>query len=84
MKAYTKTVTGVRPQQRGVAAGDLLTIREALAILPVGRSSLYSLVARGALPSYRVSAAGSGPGRIFVTRADLEAFIEKSRAGGMA
>ena len=30
-----------------VAAGDLLTIRQALVILPVGRSTIYSLVEEG-------------------------------------
>ena len=82
MKAPAQAATGVRPPRRVIAAGDLLTIREALAILPVGRSTLYGLVARGALPSYRVSAAGSGPGRILVDRRDLEALLERSRVGG--
>ena len=67
-----------------VAADALLTIRQVLAILPVGRSSLYALVDSGQLPSYRVSPAGSRRGRILIHRADLDAFIEKSRAGDAA
>ena len=62
-----------------VAAGDLLTIRQALAILPVGRSTLYSLVAEGQIPSHRIRTKGSNRGRILVHRADLDTFIEKSR-----
>ena len=62
-----------------VAAGDLLTIRQALAILPLGRSTLYSLVAEGQIPSIRVGCAGSRRGRILIHREDLDAFIEKSQ-----
>ena len=84
MKARAQTATGVRPQPRVVAAGDLLTMREALAILPVGRSTLYSLVAEGQIPSLRVRCAGSRRGRILIARVDLVEFIEKSRIGGAA
>ncbi len=65
-----------------VAAGDLLTIRGALAILPVGRSTLYSLVAEGQIPSIRVGCAGSRRGRILIHREDLDAFIQMLRDGG--
>ena len=68
--------------RQSVGAGDLLTIRQALDVLPVGRSTLYSLVAEGTIPSLRVRCAGSRRGRILIRRADLEAFIEKSRVGG--
>ena len=67
-----------------LAEGDLLTIPQVQRLLPLGRSTIYGLVARGALPSYRVGATGGGRGRVLVARADLEAFIEKSRAGGAA
>ena len=67
-----------------LSPGDLITVKQALALVPIGRSTLYSLVARGALPSYRVGATGGGRGRVLVARADLEAFIQKSRAGGVA
>ena len=65
-----------------VAPGDLLTIRQALAILPIGRSTLYKLVADGQIPAIRVRCAGSGRGRILIHRDDLDAVIEKSRIGG--
>ena len=59
-----------------VAPGDLLTIRQALTILPVGRSTLYQLAADGEIQSFRVGK------RILIRRKDLDAFIEKSRDGG--
>ena len=59
--------------------GSLVTIREALEIIPVSRSLLYGLVAEGQIPSIRVGCAGSRRGRILIARAYLDAFIEKSR-----
>jgi len=59
--------------------GDLLTVPQALQLLPVGRSTLYALLDSGRLAHYRVSAAGSGPGRILIERRDLEAFLAKAR-----
>ena len=66
-------------ERRTFAPGDFLTVPQALEILPVGRSTLYNLVETGALPSFRVSAAGSRRGRVLISRADLEAFIAESR-----
>ena len=62
--------------------GDLLTVREALAIVPVSRSLLYSLIAASKIPSVRVGGAGSRRGRILVAQVDLERFIKQSRVGG--
>jgi excisionase family DNA binding protein len=59
--------------------GDLLTVPQALRLLPIGRSTLHALVESGQLPHYRVSAAGGGRGRILIDRRDLEAFVAKSR-----
>jgi excisionase family DNA binding protein len=59
--------------------GDLLTIWQALAVVPVGKSTLYRLIDSGQLPHYRVSAAGGGRGRILVARRDLEAFVATAR-----
>ena len=64
-----------------LAEGDLITVKQALALVPIGRSTLYSLVARGALPSYRVGATGGGRGRVLVARRDLQTFIANSRQG---
>ncbi len=63
-------------------AGDLVTIREALTLVPVRRSLLYELVAASKIPSVRVGGAGSRRGRILIRRTDLDAFISKSRVGG--
>ena len=60
-------------------AGDLLTVPQALAILPVGRSTLYALVEAGDLPCFRIRAPGSRRGRILIARRDLEAFLAKKR-----
>ena len=62
-----------------VAAGDFLTVKQVLEVLPVGRSTIYSLVQSGRLRSCRVGATGRRMGRILVARADLDIFIEKSR-----
>ena len=67
-----------------LSEGDFLTVAQVLRILPMGRSTLYALIDSGQLPHYRVSAARSHRGRILIHRADLEAYIEKSRAGGVA
>ncbi len=62
----------------GPKPGDFLTVAQILEILPIGRSTIYSLVRSGELRSYRVG----GTRRILVARADLDAFIEQSRVGG--
>ncbi len=62
-----------------VAAGDFLTVAQILQILPVGRSTLYELVQSGQLPHYRVGATGRSRGRILVARADVFAYLDKSR-----
>ena len=66
-------------ESRTLAEGDLITVKQVLALVPIGRSTLYSLVARGALPHYRVSSVGSHRGRILIARADLEAFLGSAR-----
>lgn len=68
-------------ERRGLAPGDLLTVAEVLALLPVGRSTLYALAAAGGLPSVRVGAAGSRRGRLLFWRADIEAYVESARQG---
>jgi excisionase family DNA binding protein len=59
--------------------GDLLTVPQALEILPVGRSTLYALCDSGAIPHYRIRAAGSQRGRILIAREDLEAYLAGAR-----
>ena len=65
--------------RREVAPSTFLTVREAITVLPIGRSTLYALIESGQLPHYRVSAAGGGRGRILVALSDLHAFIERAR-----
>ena len=62
--------------------GHLLTVQQALALLPVGRSTLYALVDAGRLPAYRVQAASGRRGRLLISRHDLAAFLDSSRTGG--
>jgi len=69
----------VTREHHALAPGDLLTIAQALAILPVGRSTLYALLESGQLPHYRVRAPTAPRGRILVARADLEAFVAGAR-----
>ena len=63
------------------AHDDLLTIRQALEVVPVSKSLLYQLVADRVIPSVRIGGAGSSRGRILVRRSDLEKFIKQSRDG---
>ncbi len=59
--------------------GDLLSIEQVRCLLPLGRSSIYALIENGELPYHRFRAAGGGRGRIFVHRADLEAYVVRAR-----
>ncbi len=63
------------------APGDFLTVAEVLRIVPLGKTTVYSLADSGQLPSYRVSAAGSRRGRVLIAKADLETFLARSRTG---
>ena len=62
-----------------LAPGDFLTVPQVLAVLPVGKSTLYALIESGQLPHYRVSAAGSRRGRILLARSDVEALVRNAR-----
>lgn len=57
--------------------GDLLTVPQALKLVPIGRSTLYRLVESGQLAHYRLDATGRRKGRILVRRADLDELLEK-------
>ena len=52
---------------------------EVLRIVPLSRTTIYTLVDSGQLPSYRVSVAGSRRGRVLIAKADLEAFLVDAR-----
>lgn len=64
--------------------GDLLTVEQALALLPVGRTMLYQLIAEKTVPSIRVATVGSRRGRVLVVRARLEAFVASLQAPPVA
>lgn len=66
-------------QRQTLAEGDLMTVPQALRLVPVGRATLYALIESGELPHYRVQALGSRRGRVLVHRADLEAFVQRAR-----
>ena len=61
--------------RRHLLPGDLLSVPQALRLLPVGRATLYRLLAEEAIPSIRVATLGSRRGRVLVVRAGLEAFV---------
>ena len=62
-----------------LAPGDFLTARQALQLLPIGRSTLYQLINEGRLPAYRVTTVRSRRGRVLIARKDLEAFLVSAR-----
>ncbi len=60
--------------------GDLITVAQALQLLPVGKSLLYDLIGDGSIPHIRVSSIGSRRGRILILRRGLEEFVDRLRA----
>ena len=61
--------------------GDLLSVRQALDLVPLGRSKLYALLDAGEIEHVRVASTGGRRGRVFILRAALEAFVERHRIG---
>jgi len=59
--------------------GDLITIEQALRLLPVSKSLFHQILADGAVPHIRISASGSRRGRVLVERAGLEAYVAALR-----
>lgn len=62
-----------------ISPGDLLSVPEALRLVPIGRATFYRLIEEGQIPCYRVGALGSRRGRVLVARVDLAAFLERTR-----
>ncbi|MCK6480238.1 MAG: helix-turn-helix domain-containing protein [Planctomycetes bacterium] len=72
--------TGTENFTRGdftLEEGALLTVPQALALLPVGKSLLYDLAAKGRIQTVRIGSCGSRGGRILVVRASLEALVRE-------
>ena len=63
-----------------VKEGDLLTVQQASAILPVGRAMLYRLVKEGQVRSIRVASVGSRRGRILIFRSALDDYVRRQEA----
>ncbi|MCK6478613.1 MAG: helix-turn-helix domain-containing protein [Planctomycetaceae bacterium] len=61
--------------RRHLLPGDLLSVAQALELLPVGRATLYRLLAEQAIPSIRVATLGSRRGRVLIVRGGLERFV---------
>ena len=66
---------------RSIDEGDLLTVAQALQIMPIGKTTLYALIETGQLPHYRLQPHGSRRGRILLARRDIEAFLDTTRHG---
>ncbi len=64
-----------------LAEGDLLTVAQALRILPISRSAFYRLLDNGEIPCIRLGGVGGPRARVLVLRTDMEAFIERRRVG---
>jgi len=58
----------------------LLTARQVMARLNVGKSLVYQLAADGILPSVRIRSAGSRRGALRFFRSDLEAYVARLKA----
>jgi excisionase family DNA binding protein len=61
--------------------GDLLTVAEALRLLPVGKSTLYALVRQGDLPAIRITTKGSARGRVLLFRDSVDRLVARLRSG---
>ena len=56
-------------RSNGLREGDLLTVAEALRILPIGKSKLYALLDEGEIEHIRVPSTGGRRARLFIPRA---------------
>ena len=61
--------------------GDLLSVAQALRILPISKSALHCLLDNGEIEHVRVPSTGGRRGRVFIPRGALEAFVERHRVG---
>ena len=74
-----RTSTG-DPGAASLAEGDLLTVAQALKLLPVGKSTIHDLINEGALPCIRVGTVGSRRKRILLLRPGIEEYVRGLRA----
>ena len=64
----------------GLQEGDLLTPAQAVAILPVGRSTLHRLLHAGIIRGLLVRSTGARRGRWLVSRESLERYVRDGLA----
>jgi len=57
--------------------GSWLSVKQALALLPISRALLYRLLGEGQLRAIRVASAGSARGRLLVERQSIEEYVER-------
>ena len=63
----------------GLRPGDLVTVEQVRALLPVSKARVYQLIDDGSLPHVRVATAGGGKGRLLVWRSGLEDYVRNLR-----
>jgi len=68
---------------RVLAPGSWLPVKEALALLPIGRALMYRLIGEGQIRAIRVASAGSMRGRLLVERRGIEEYIERRLAAAV-
>ena len=59
--------------------GDVLSVQQALRLMPISKSAFYRLLDNGEVPCVRLGGVGGHRARVLVLRVDLEAFIERRR-----
>lgn len=57
------------------APGDIISLSEALRLLPISKGLMLRLLADGSIPHIRVRAIGSRRGRVLIERAGLEGYV---------
>ncbi len=57
--------------------GSLLTVAQALKLLPISKTLLYDLVKGGDIASVKIASAGSRSGRLLILRSSLEDFVRR-------
>ena len=67
------------PPAEPLREGDLLSVQQALRILPISKSAFHRLLDAGEIPCIRLGGVGGPRARVLVLRVDLEAFVERRR-----
>ncbi len=65
-----------RENQHWLEPGDLITVAQALKLVPISKSLMYALLEAGEIEHVPVSSVGSRKGRKLIHRASLEAYVE--------